>query len=78
LQWVDTLIPVFQPAHSPELNPIERLWQYLKQRFKGENFATLELLRERLRQEFSMLSAQRVASLTSDDFVLEALFYAAF
>ncbi len=78
LQWADNLIPVFQPAHSPQLNPIERLWQYLKQQIKGENFATLDLLRERLHQELSTLSCQRVASLTSYDFILEALFYAAF
>lgn len=77
LTWADNLIPVFQPAHSPELNPIERLWQYLKYQFQGENFATLELLRQRLQQEFAKLSPERVASLTSYDFILEALFYAA-
>jgi transposase len=73
LQWADNLIPIFQPAHCPELNPIERLWQYLKQQIKGENFATLDLLRQRLQQEFSNLSPHRVASLTSYDFILEAL-----
>jgi len=26
LVWPDNVIPIFQPAHSPELNPIERLW----------------------------------------------------
>jgi hypothetical protein len=77
LHWADNLIPVFQPAHSPELNPIERLWQYLKQQLQGENFATLDQLRQRLRQEFSKLSPLRVASLTGYDFILEALFYAA-
>lgn len=77
LNWADNLIPIFQPAHSPELNPIERLWQYLKQQIKGENFTTLKQLRERLRHEFCKLTTERVASLTSYDFILEALFYAA-
>lgn len=77
LNWANNLIPVFQPAHSPELNPIERLWQYLKQQLKGENFVTLAQLRARLAQEFSKLAPQRVASLTGYDFILEALFYAA-
>jgi transposase len=77
LTWADNLIPVFQPAHSPELNPIERLWQYLKYQLQGENFATLDLLRQRLQQEFTQLAPERVTSLTSYDFILEALFYAA-
>lgn len=77
LNWSDNLIPVFQPAHSSELNPIERLWQYLKQQLKGENFATLKQLRERFHHEFCKLTPERVASLTSYDFILEALFYAA-
>lgn len=73
----DNLIPVFQPAHSPELNPIERLWQFLKQQIRGENFATLAQLRDRLQHELKILTAEQVASLTSYDFILEALFYAA-
>lgn len=77
LNWAENLIPVFQPAYSPELNPIERLWQFLKQQIKGENFATLAQLRDRLQHEFKMLTADRVASLTSCNFILEALFYAA-
>jgi transposase len=77
LNWAENLIPIFQPAYSPELNPIERLWQFLKQQIKGENFATIAQLRDRLHHEFKILSAERVASLTSYNFILEALFYAA-
>ncbi|WP_442948776.1 transposase [Nostoc sp.] len=32
---------MFQPVHSPQLNPIERLWQFIKHQFKGENFSNL-------------------------------------
>lgn len=77
LQWPENLIPVLQPAHSPELNPIERLWQFLKRQLQGENFATIAQLRHRLQQEFQKLTTEQVASLTSYDFILEALFYAA-
>ena len=28
LSWSENLIPVCQPSHSPELNPIERVWEY--------------------------------------------------
>lgn len=77
LRWSENLIPIFQPPHSPELNPIERFWQFIKQHLKGENFTTLLQLRERLRQVFQALTAEQVASLTSYKFILEALFYAA-
>lgn len=77
LRWSENLIPIFQPAHSPQLNPVERLWQFLKRQLQGENFATLTQLRKRLQQEFQNLTAEQVASLTSYDFILEALFYAA-
>lgn len=42
LHWPETLIPIAQPPHSPELNPIERVWQCIKAKLKGECFATLE------------------------------------
>jgi hypothetical protein len=31
IRWSQNIIPLVQPAHSPELNPIERFWQLLKQ-----------------------------------------------
>lgn len=77
LSWPDNLIPVLQPAHSPELNPTERLWQHLRAQLLGENFINLEQLRTRLQQLFASLTPNQVASLTSYDFILEALFYAA-
>ncbi len=77
LRWADNLIPIVQPAHSPELNPIERVWQFIKAQLKGERFATLKQLRERLAQVLEQLTAERIISLSSYDFLLEALFYAA-
>jgi hypothetical protein len=48
LSWPENLIPVCQPSHSSELNPIERVWEYIKQQLLGEVFTTLGQLRERL------------------------------
>jgi hypothetical protein len=56
---------------------IERLWQFLKQQLQGQHFDNLTQLRQRLEQEFQQLTPEQVASLTSYDFILEALFYAA-
>lgn len=77
LRWPDNLIPVLQPPHSPELNPAERFWQHLKAHLEGRHFATLAQLRQRLNQILEDLCPEQVASLTSYDFILEALFYAA-
>jgi len=77
LRWPENLIPLCQPAHSPELNPIERVWQFIKAQLKGERFATLEQLRERLAQVMKQITPERIISLSSYDFILEALFYAA-
>lgn len=41
LVWPENVILLFQPAHSPELNPMKRLWQDIKKHFKGKNFDAL-------------------------------------
>lgn len=76
LRWAENLIPVLQPAHSPELNPAERFWQYLKSQLEGEHFTTIAQMQKRLSQILGELLPEQVASLTSYDFILEALFYA--
>jgi len=68
---------VLQPAHSPQLNPIELLWQFLKAQLHGENFATLNALQTQLRQLLKELKPEQVSSLTSYNFILGALFCAA-
>ncbi|MEH1838377.1 MAG: transposase [Nostoc sp.] len=34
--------PIFQPAHSHQLNPIERLWQFIKHQIKAESLSNLQ------------------------------------
>lgn len=77
LRWQDYLIPVCQPAHSPELNPIERVWEFIKQQLTGEVFTTLQQLRDRLQQVIEKITPEQICSLSSYNFILEALFYAA-
>ncbi|HAU3583342.1 transposase IS630 family transporter [Legionella santicrucis] len=46
--WVHLL---FLPAYSPEYNPIERFWQWLKQRVYGcKSFSTMEELLQKIRK----------------------------
>lgn len=34
LDYLDNIIPIFQPPHSPKLNPIERFWEFLKSKLQ--------------------------------------------
>lgn len=73
LQVPENILLVFQPAHAPELNPIERLWQHLKSAFAWPNYDDLDQLRQALTQELQKLESQTVSSLTGGDFILDAL-----
>ena len=73
LEIPENLILLFQPAHSPELNPIERVWEHLKQDLKWELFDNLEKLRAKVGQLLAQLTPQIAASLTGYDFILNAL-----
>ena len=77
LDYPDNIIPIFQPPHSPELNPIERFWEFLKSKLQWENCQTLAQLRQKLAQVLEAITPEQIASLTSYDFILEALFSAA-
>lgn len=77
LTWPHNIFLTFQPSHSPELNPIERFWLFLKKHLAWKNCPTLEELRQLLASELAQISPDTIASLTSYDFILEALFGAA-
>ena len=73
----ENIIPIFQPPHSPELNPIERVWEWLKSKLQWRNFPNLTELRQKLTQVLEAITPEEIISLTSYDFILEALFSAA-
>jgi hypothetical protein len=73
IDWPDNVVPIFQPSHSPELNPIERFWQDLRKPFKGKNFANLVQLRQAVFDVLNMITQEKVASLTGYSFILDAL-----
>ena len=67
------MVLLFQPAYSPEVNPIERLWGYLKEQLKWLRFEQIEELRESVRKELKKLTKEIIASLTGWEFILDAL-----
>ena len=70
----DNIVLVFQPPHGPELNPIERSWLFLKQHLAWQNCPSFDQLRQLLASELEAIAPERIASLTSYTFILEALF----
>ena len=67
------IILMFQPPHCPELNPIEQVWQYLKQRLRWSLPTILEHLRQQLRERLGKLTPQTIASITGKQSILDAL-----
>ncbi|ACK72236.1 putative transposase [Gloeothece citriformis PCC 7424] len=73
LKWPDNIIPIFQPPHSPELNPIERLWEYIKAQLSWEQCTSLDELRQKLKQVLESISPDAIASLCGWDYITSAL-----
>ena len=69
----ENVILLFQPAYSPEVNPIERLWGYVKEQLKWLRFDRIEELRAAVQKELNKLTLEVIASLTGWKFILEAL-----
>jgi len=76
LSLPENVILLFQPAYSPEVNPIERLWGYVKEQLNWLRFDQIEELRVALQKELNKLTLEVIASLTGWKFILEALFVA--
>ncbi|NJR56763.1 MAG: hypothetical protein HC768_20795 [Acaryochloris sp. CRU_2_0] len=73
IDWPENVLPLFQPSHSPELNPVERLWQEMRKPFKGKIFEDLPQLQQSVFDELKALRTQKVPSLTGYSFILDAL-----
>lgn len=58
---------------APELNPIEQVWQYLKRRLRWSLPATLDQLRQQLKERLEALTLEVVASITGRRSILNAL-----
>ena len=73
IDWPENIIPICQPSYCPELNPIERLWEYIKSQLKWEIFADLDALPQRVQQILQELSPTIVQSITGWDMFIDAL-----
>ena len=72
----DNILLLSLPPYSPELNPVERLWQDLKGRidvFDQQVRTSLDALREHVAQIICQYTPESIRSLTGYDFIVNAL-----
>ena len=64
-----------QPPYSPELQPVERIFEYLRARIEGIVYGALEAKKEAVERELRKLAVcpETVRSLTCWDWIEEAL-----
>ncbi|HEX8432527.1 MAG TPA: IS630 family transposase [Longimicrobium sp.] len=65
LKVPENVLPVFLPPYSPELNPVERLWQDLKKRMGSALHDTLAAQKARAAQLLCEYTQPQLASLCS-------------
>jgi len=51
----DNIILIFLPPYSPELNPAEQIWWYIKQEFVCKSFDTIDELGKFLAKQIKKL-----------------------
>lgn len=73
LQIPQNIILMFQPSHSPETNPIEQVWQYLKRGLRWQLPANLDELRVLISGELERMSNEVIASIAARAYILDAL-----
>jgi transposase len=69
----ENIVLLFQPPYCPELNPIERVWSYIKQQLKNLLFNNLDDVKLKVANILNSLSEDIVHSLTGWQYILDAL-----
>jgi hypothetical protein len=55
------------------LNPIERVWQYIKQKLSWGLYDNLDEIKEKVRSFLEEFSSETIASIAGWDYILSAL-----
>ena len=59
------------PPYTPEMNPIEQIWDELREKgFKNEVFSSLSKVVDRLCDVICNLSAENIMSITGRDWII--------
>ena len=74
LEIPDNVILLFLPPYSPELNPIERLWQNLKAKLFCQVYETIEDMQTKITEILHTYSTEMIAKITGFSFFIEAAY----
>lgn len=72
----DNVVPLYLPPYSPELNPVERLWQDLKRQidvFDAKIRSSLARLRNHVAEIICRYTNETVAALTGYAYLIDAV-----
>lgn len=65
---------VFLPPYSPELNPIEKLWQFIKDKLASVGvFKNLEEVQKKVEDILSRLTSSEVQSITGYQYIMNVI-----
>ena len=73
LKVPENIILLFQPPYCPEVNPIERMWQYIKYRLRSLCYADLYDVKKKVAAILNSLSEEIIISLTKWNYFIDAL-----
>ena len=59
------VVLIFLPPYSPELNPIERLWQAIKQKLFTQTYQTLDQMQQQLSEILANFPKEAIAKITA-------------
>ena len=69
----DNVILLFQPPASPEVNPTERVWEYLKDFLAWSVFSNLDELRTKVKEILASFTDRVIGFLTGWSWILHSL-----
>lgn len=71
LRVSENIAPIFLPPYSPELNPSELIWKYIKSFIINKTYESLEKLSKEMERTIQeKLPIERIISITSFQFYL--------
>lgn len=72
-KW-ENIVPLFLPPYSPELNPVENLWHYIRENgsFKNTTFNSLNEVENKLATELNNLDVETIKSICLFNWIYSA------
>ena len=70
LQIPDNIELLFIPPYTPEMNPIEQIWEEIREKgFRNECFQTLDMVVDRLCDTICSLTSDTIMSITHREWI---------